>query len=122
VTEQIYFNPFFINRIAKNPFNLNERTYPVDLGAAADERINISIVLPEKYELLEKPKDMSIALPQNGGRYLLQTALLEDKLSVSQILQFSNAIYPAEDYLSLKEFYSRIIQNQKKDLLLKKVK
>lgn len=122
VTDQLYFSPFFINRITKNPFNLNERTYPVDLGAASDERINISIALPEKYELIEKPKDMAIALPDNGGKYLLQTNLMDDKMTVSQILQFSNAIYPADHYLSLKEFYSRIIQNQKKDLLLKKIK
>lgn len=122
VMDQVYFNPFFINRIAKNPFNLNDRTYPIDLGAASDERININITLPEAYELVEKPKDMAIALPENGGRYLLQTSLLDDKIAVNQVLQFSNAIYPADHYLSLKEFYSRIIQNQKKDLLLKKTK
>lgn len=122
IKDQLYFNPFFINRIVKNPFNLNERTYPIDLGAASDERITISIALPEKYELLEQPKNMALALPNNGGRYLLQTNFAADKIEVSQILQFSNAIYPADDYLSLKEFYSRIIQNQKKDLLLKKVK
>ncbi|KQC01044.1 DUF3857 domain-containing protein [Pedobacter sp. Hv1] len=122
VMDQVYFNPFFINRIAKNPFNLNDRTYPIDLGAASDERINISVTLPEAYELIEKPKDMAIALPENGGRYLLQTSLLDNKIAVNQVLQFSNAIYPADHYLSLKEFYSRIIQNQKKDLLLKKTK
>ncbi len=122
IKDQLYFNPFFINRIVKNPFNLNDRTYPIDLGAASDERINISITLPEHYELLEKPKDMAIALPNNGGRYLLQTNFMDNKIEMSQIMQFTNAIYPAEDYLSLKEFYSRVIQNQKKDLLLKKTK
>ncbi|MGM9475618.1 transglutaminase domain-containing protein [Pedobacter sp. GSP4] len=117
---QFYFSPFFINPISKNPFNLNERTYPVDLGAASDERITIHIALPEKYQLLEKPKDMAIALPNAGGRYLLQTNLEEDRISLSQILQFNNAIYQPEDYLFLKEFYSRIIQNQKTEFLLKK--
>ena len=118
--DQFYFSPFFINTISKNPFNLNERTYPVDLGAASDERIIISVLLPEKYQLIEKPKDMAIALPNAGGKYLLQTALDGNTISMSQILQFNNAIYQPEEYLFLKEFYSKIIQNQKTEFLLKK--
>ena len=116
---ELYFSPFFINKISKNPFNLNERTYPVDLGSASDERIIINITLPEKFTLQEKPKDMAIGLPENGGRYLLQTSVLENKLSVSQILQLNKAIYNSDEYLYLKEFYSKIIQNQKTDVLLK---
>jgi transglutaminase-like putative cysteine protease len=118
--DQLYINPFFINRISKNPFNLNERTYPVDLGSASDERISINISLPANYIVQEKPKDMGLALPSTGGRYLLQTALTDNNLMVNQILQFNRAIYAPEEYLYLKEFYSKIIQNQKTDLFLKK--
>lgn len=118
--EQLYFNPFFINRVSKNPFNLNERTYPVDLGSASDQRISVSITLPGKYELIEKPKEIAIALPNSGGRYVIQSELIDDKLAINQILQFSKAIYSPEEYLYLKEFYSKIIQNQKTDVLLKK--
>jgi len=117
---QFYFSPFFINPISKNPFNLNERTYPVDLGSGSDERITMNITLPTKYQLLEKPKDMAIGLPNSGGRYLLSSKLEEDTISLNQILQFNNAIYQPEEYLFLKEFYSRIIQNQKTEFLLKK--
>jgi transglutaminase-like putative cysteine protease len=118
--KQFYLSPFFINNISKNPFNLNERTYPVDLGAASDERIIINVTLPEKYELLEKPKDMAIGLPNAGGKYLLQTGLQDNTITISQILQFNNAIYQPDEYLYLKEFYSKIIQNQKTEFLLKK--
>ncbi|MBC6109385.1 DUF3857 domain-containing protein [Pedobacter fastidiosus] len=117
---QFYFSPFFINTISKNPYNLNDRTYPIDLGTASDERIIINITMPDKYELLEKPKDMAIALPNNGGKYLLKTSFEDNSISCSQILQLNNAIYPAEEYLVLKEFYSKIIQNQKTELLFKK--
>lgn len=118
---QFFLNPFFINRITKNPFNLNDRTYPVDLGSASDERIVINITLPEKYDLLQKPKDLAISLPNNGGRYLLKTTFEEHKIVVSQFKQFSRSVYTSEEYLYLKEFFSRIIQNQKTDLLLKNI-
>lgn len=118
--QQFYLSPFLINAITKNPFNLNERTYPVDLGTASDERVIINISLPENYKMLEKPKDMAIGLPNNGGRYLLQTSFDGNDLSLTQMLQFNNAIYSPDEYLFLKEFYSKIIQNQKTDYLFKK--
>jgi len=118
---QLYLNPFFINRITKNPFNLNDRSYPVDLGSASDERIVINIILPEQFELLAQPKDLSIGLPNNGGKYILKTSFEDNKITVSQYKQFTRSIYSPDEYLYLKEFFSRIIQNQKTDLLLKKI-
>lgn len=120
--DHFYFSPFLINTITKNPFNLSERTYPVDLGSATDERIIIKISLPNHYELQEKPKDLAIGLPNSGGKYLLQTTFEDDVISLNQILQLNKAIYQPEEYLYLKEFYSKIIQNQKTELLLKKTK
>ncbi|UKT65341.1 DUF3857 domain-containing protein [Pedobacter mucosus] len=120
--DQFYFSPFFISTITKNPFNLNDRTYPVDLGAASDERIIINITVPNDFGLIEKPKDMAIGLPDLGGRYLLRTGLEAGTLSLSQILQFNKAIYQPDEYLILKEFYSKIIQNQKTEFLIKKSK
>ncbi len=118
--KQFYLSPFFINTITKNPFNLNERTYPVDLGAATDERISIQITMPYQYEVLEKPKDMAMGLPDSGGRYLLNTSFENNILTLTQALQLNHAIYEPDQYLYLKEFYSKIIQTQKSEYLFKK--
>ncbi|RZK22596.1 MAG: DUF3857 domain-containing protein [Flavobacterium sp.] len=115
-----YFNPFFINPIRKNPFKLNERNYPVDLGAASEERISIKITLPEKYIVKEKPSDISIALPNQGGKYLVKTDVIDNNVIISQQLQFNKAVYTSEEYHYLKEFYNRIIQTQKSDVLISK--
>ncbi|WP_457270503.1 DUF3857 domain-containing protein [Pedobacter sp. UYEF25] len=119
--DELNFSPFFINPILKNPFNLSERTYPVDLGFPSYERIQINIALPGDFELIEKPKDMALGLPNNGGKYFLQTQILGNTLSVGQILEFSEAVYQADQYPYLKEFYSRIIQNQKSEIQLRKI-
>jgi hypothetical protein len=119
---QLYFNPFFISRISKNPFNLNDRTYPVDMGSTREERVTMMIKLPENWVLAEQPKDISMALPENGGRFVSQTSLVGETLTFSQVLQLNKPIYAPEEYLSLKEFYSRMIQQQKTDIILKKSK
>jgi len=119
---QFYLNPFFINRTDKNPFNLNERSYPVDLGAAIDDRLTMTIKLPDNIVLANEPKNMSLALAEGGGKYQTMTTQTGNTLVFHQLMQLNNPVYSPDDYLSLKEFFSRIIQFQKTDILLKKTK
>ncbi|WEK21123.1 MAG: DUF3857 domain-containing protein [Candidatus Pedobacter colombiensis] len=119
-SDPLFFNPFFLNRINRNPFNLNERTYPVDLGSQSEDRISISIKLPDNYTLADKPKELNIGLPNGGGRFLCSSTLEDGVLGFNQLLQFNKPIYDPIEYLALKEFYSRIIQVQKTDIILKK--
>lgn len=119
---QIFFNPFFIERTSKNPFNLSERTYPVDLGAASERRVTIRLTIPEDFTIADQPKNISIGLPDNGGRYLTSTDFSDHVISFNQLLQLNKPIYDPSEYFSLKEFYSQMIQNQKTDIILKKTK
>ena len=120
--DNFYFNPFLINSISKNPFNLNERNYPIDLATKSDDRVTINLVLPEGFKMDEKPKNLSISLKDNSAKYLLQTDFENNAIQLNQTLQLNNAIYQPSEYLNLKEFYSKIIQNQKTDFLFKKIK
>lgn len=121
-SDPLFFNPFFIDKISRNPFNLNERSYPVDLGAESETRVTMTVKLPDGYALMDKPKELNMVLADAGGKFMCATALTEDTLQFSQLLQFNKPIYHSEEYLSLKEFYSRIIQLQKTDIVLKKSK
>ncbi|MCJ0743549.1 DUF3857 domain-containing protein [Pedobacter montanisoli] len=120
--DQSYFSPFFINPIKKNPFKLKERNYPVDLGAQYEERTTINLELPENYKVKETPKEIAVSLPNNGGRYLLQTTVNDGSMMISQVFTLNKPIYSAEEYFALKEFYNRIIQAQKTEILLTKAK
>lgn len=116
----LFFNPFFIEKISKNPFNLNERTYPVDLGAESELRISMTIKIPDHYVLADQPKELNIGLPKGSGRYLCTTELSDGVLTINQLLQFNKPTYEPDEYLLLKELYSRIIQLQKTDIILKR--
>lgn len=119
---QVFFSPFFIDNISKNPFNLNERTYPVDLGTSRETRCSIQLNVPEDFVIADQPKDLNIGLAENGGRYLSSTSFNDHVVNFNQLLQLNKPIYHPEEYLSLKEFYSRIIQTQKTNIVFKKAK
>lgn len=114
------FNPFLINPLRKNPFKLKERNYPVDLGAAREERTSIRIVLPTDFSVKERPKDFSLALPHQGGRYILQTTTNENEFTLNQLFTLNKAIYTSEEYHYLKEFFNQIIQRQNNDIMIVK--
>lgn len=119
---KLFFNPNFLNPINTNPFNLNERSYPVDMGAPTETRISMIISLPQNIVLTAPVKDISMGLPENGGRYQTFTKSEDNTLNFSSLFQLNKPIYAPEEYLSLKEFYSKIIQQQKIDLVLQKTK
>jgi hypothetical protein len=122
LNQRLFYSPYFIEHMTKNPFNLNARSYPVDLGAATEKRITIVIELPGDYSLEEQAKDLAMALPENSGKYLTSTKLENNTLAFNLLFQLNKPVYSPEEYLSLKEFYSRIIQQQKVDLVLKRAK
>lgn len=111
------FNPIMINRTTQNPFNLEERTYPVDLGARRMENHFVQIEMPDGYQIEDAPKDIRLVLPENTAQYTYRQLFEDNKLELTQSVLFDKAIYSVDEYFHLKEFYSRIIQQQKIDFL-----
>lgn len=107
------FNPVLINRLSSNPFNLEERTYPVDLGSRHLETYYANIRLPDGYSINDQPKNTSLALPEASAQYSYQSELSGNLLNVQQKLALNKAIYEVDEYFHLKELFSRIIQHQK---------
>lgn len=119
-SENAYFNPFILNKISKNPFTLSERTYPVDFGNLSEESYELDIALPTVYDLVSKPADVNIVLAERGGQFFNRIKLENNRLRCEQVLRFNKMIFAPDEYLSLKEFFSRIIQLEKTDIVLKK--
>lgn len=115
-----YFNPFLVNKTSKNPFTLSERTYPVDFGSLLEERFELDITLPGTYDLVSKPADVNWVLADRGGQFINRIKLEGDHLHCDQVLRFNKIIFASDEYLSLKEFFSRIIQLEKTDVVLQK--
>jgi hypothetical protein len=114
------FNPFFWNKIDVNPFKLAERTYPVDMGMPSDERLTLTIHLPEQYTVATPPPVTGIAMPGNGGKFITNYEPGDHSFTFSHIIQFNKPVYDVNEYPYLKEFYNKIIQSEKAEILFKK--
>lgn len=118
--ERLSFNPFFFEKITRNPFRLKERSYPVDWGMPSDHRFIINVQLPENYTIENPPQNIGFGLPENGGMFAVNYTQNENTFSLSHVTQFKRSIYSSEDYPYLKELYNKIILSEKTELILKK--
>jgi transglutaminase-like putative cysteine protease len=116
----IYFEPFIIGRISKNPFTSNERLYPVDFGAPTETVYLLTLEYPSDYEPEDVPANVAIALPQGGGRMLFSVTKMSGKLILTSSLSLNKSVYTSEEYHPLKELYTRFISLQQAQFVLKK--
>lgn len=121
-TDRIIFNPVFIDRVVENPFKLKDRTYPVDMGALFDDKFTLVLHLPAQLAVESMPQNIALAMPNQGGRFLVNYANAEDGFSFSHLAQFNRSIYMPVEYPALKELFNKMIQAQNGEIILKKNK
>ncbi len=116
----IYFNPFTIDRIESNPFRLEERQYPVDFIYPTKRTYSIKVELPEGYIVEELPRDSRVNLPQRGGSFSCRYKKSDSSIELTVEIDLRKAIYLSEEYKTLKEFYAKIVEEQARQIVLKK--
>lgn len=117
--QQTYFNPMVI-KYASNPFQLEERNYPVDFGYKIDDITKIKINIPGGYKVSNLPKPTHIELPNKGGSYIANYHEKDGELLIFTHLKLNYAIYKAEKYQLLKELFKEIIKTSNSLISLEK--
>lgn len=120
LVDNFLFNPFLLDKEKENPFKSNERLYPVDFGSPREFTTTLNLEFPEDYELVNKPEKIALSLPNTGGRFILESQLVGNKLVLSNAFSINRTVYSSSEYRYLKELYSRIIQAKNEDLIFKK--
>ncbi|HVB04238.1 MAG TPA: DUF3857 domain-containing protein [Chitinophagaceae bacterium] len=117
---EVFFNPFLLRTAGSNPFQSEDRLFPVDFGVPPQIRTVIKINFPDDYAVESLPQNMALALPDHGGRFLLGIDTLGSEVIVSSLFDLSNPVFPAAEYGSLRELYSRVYQAEQADIVFKR--
>lgn len=117
----IYFSPIILPAFNENPFKQEKRTYPVDVPYTIDERYIIDVTLPEGYEVEEKPEDIHMVLPNDGGSFEIITKLIGgSQLNINCNLKINQIQFRTEEYPSLKKFIDLVMEKQGEQIVLRK--
>ena len=118
----IYFSPMFGEGYKENPFKANERLYPVEMPYAFDETYVLNLEVPTGYVIDELPKQTRVKLNAEGDgifeyRVVAQsngTIMLQSKVKLKK------AIFQAEEYENLRQFFNFIVKKQTEQIVFKK--
>lgn len=121
IGDKIYFRPLFFDAMAKNPFKLEKRDYPInfDTPFLVDNRVSIKI--PVGYEVESIPENIAIGLRENYGTYIFKVKVENNIINVYAVLQINTAIFPSANYEEIKEFYKMIVSKNLEQIVLKKI-
>jgi hypothetical protein len=118
----VYYNPLLTEAYKNNPFASLTRNYPVEMPYKTKETINLTMEIPKGYKVDELPKSAKVSLNEDEGmfEYLIQADA--STISLRCTIDVKKANFAAEDYDSLREFYSYIVKKQSEMIVFKKVK
>ena len=109
-----------MDRRTTNPFEVAERTFPVDWGMPSVDSFTLTMHLPPQYSIESPPPVTAISLPADGGSFLTSYESDGHSFTFSHVIQFNKSIYTSEEYPYLKELYNQIIKSEKAEMVFKK--
>ena len=118
---KITLSPIIFPTIKSNPFNLDNRLFPVDFGHQryVTQRINVNI--PEGYQVVSVPTDTGVKLPNNGGSYVFKVQKKENQVKFYIRYQIAKKVFSSEEYFYLKEFFKKIIEAERGLIEIQKI-
>ncbi|MDY7394224.1 hypothetical protein UMM65_03150 [Aureibaculum sp. 2210JD6-5] len=118
----LLINPFILSKTGKNPFQLKERSYPVDFGYARSFTYTLTLKVPDNYKVKSLPENVAFKLPNEGGRYIFGIEQKGDEIKMIYKFSVDRYYFVPEEYPYLKEFYAQIIKTQNSLITLEKNK
>jgi hypothetical protein len=120
IGNEVNFTPIIFNKLTENPYKIETRKLPVTLHSPIDNKYSYTIELPEGYEVKELPESTSMALPNEGGKYLFSCERMNNTIVVNSLLTINQTYFTVVEYYNLREFYARIIEKQAEQIVLAK--
>lgn len=117
----LYLEPMLGNGYDKNPFTLEERSYPVDFGAPMHERYMLNLILPDGYTVEELPEATKVVLPGSTASFTYSAQAIGNQLQLISDITFKQAVYQPKDYQYLRNFFDLIVKKHGEQIVLKKV-
>lgn len=117
----LYFNPFLVERMTKNPFSSPSREYPVDYGDPTSETYQLNLLIPEGYKVDELPQNKTFALEGKSGSFVYQVAQIGNNISLSMRMNINKTFFLPLEYKMLQDFYNIIIAKESEQIVFKKI-
>lgn len=122
LSDKLYVEPQLFFQKRENPFNGDERIYPIDFRYPSSTENIVTLTIPDGYKVESLPSDIELTLPDGLGVYRFTCKSVNDtSVQTLSTLTLSETLVSADYYKELKDFYSQILAKEKETLVLEKI-
>lgn len=122
IDDKLYINPFIHSFFTYNPLTLSERNYPINFGFPRTYSYQISLEIPEHYEVLELPENQSYFLYDNSIEINFTVEKKAENINLSFVMKIGGIEYPIDSYTKIKELFAKSIDIQNNSFIILKKK
>lgn len=118
----VYFSMKDFGGLSENPLRQPQRQYPVDMGAATEQKVMLDLQIPAGYQLETVPPPLTLRTPDGAVRVMYSCTPAPDGKSVQimSMLSFIRATYTAAEYDGLRTIYERLVSKHAEPVILKR--
>lgn len=121
INDEIYITPQLFMTAKENPFKMEGRNYPVDFSYPMQNKINITIEVPEGYMIASLPKAMNILTGNDIGAFKYNILDAGKLIQVVLTADIMTPIVSSDYYDTLKEFFQQMVNKENEKIVLKKI-
>jgi hypothetical protein len=113
------FQPFWIERIKKSPFEAKKRKFPITFPYLIEINWNFSLKMDESISINSIPKNEEITTPDNTMRFIYDVKVLDSVVQINAQFSILKRRYAPENYDDILEFYKNMEKKLKEELKIK---
>jgi hypothetical protein len=121
IGDKIYVKPLLFKATTENPFRLENRQFPVDFGTPWEEKISVTIQLPDGYKVASLPEDIAIGITDNIGTFIYKVIDKGTHVQVLCDLKINRGTVAAIYYQEIKELYKQLVHKNSENIVLQKI-
>jgi hypothetical protein len=116
----LYVNPYVVLSDISDPFRLEKRVYPLDLGSRMVRITTTIIEIPNGYKLEELPRSTSVVLPGKDASFSINSSVIGKSVYVTSYFKNNKILFSTMEYGAVRDFFSRMVAKQSEPIVFKK--
>lgn len=118
----LYLNPMLRVHFEDNPFKTEERRFPINFSHLDTYSQVATIEIPEGYAIEELPKSEKFVFGDNGGiSFTYMISKTGNMIQLQYHYQVKTLLILPDAYADLRDFFSKIVQKNSEQIVLKKI-
>ncbi|PHR71212.1 MAG: transglutaminase [Lutibacter sp.] len=118
IGNKMYITPMLFETTDENPFKIETREYPIDFGTPWEEKINVTIEIPEGYSLESLPENVAKGMSEDLGSFIYSIKNQGNKIQIASLIKLNQGIISANYYQEIKEMFKQIVAKQTEKIVL----